>query len=94
MYHKSYFYVFCSLTIEEVRQKTTEAKSMLDTWQDSYMEMRAKIELSGRDARWEFDKRRLFERTIYMSQICQNLTDISQVCCCGAFNMLEVVIMQ
>lgn len=63
-----------------MRQKTTEAKAMLDTWQDSYMEMRAKIESSGRDARWEFDKRRLFERTNYMSQICQNLTDISQVC--------------
>lgn len=52
---------------------------MLDTWLDSYMEVRAKIESSGRDARWEFDKRRLFERTGYMSQICQNLTDISQV---------------
>ena len=65
--------------MEEVKQKTTEAKAMLDTWQDSYMEMRAKIESSGRDARWEFDKRRLFERTSYMSQICQNLKDIAQV---------------
>ena len=52
---------------------------MLDTWQDSYMEVRAKIESSGRDARWEFDKRRLFERTGYMAQICQNLKDIAQV---------------
>jgi len=52
---------------------------MLDTWQDSYLEVRARIESSGRDARWEFDKKRLFERTGYMSQICQDLQDIAQV---------------
>lgn len=43
------------------------------------MEVRAKIEQSGRDARWEFDKRRLFERTGYMSQICADLANIAQV---------------
>lgn len=62
-----------------MKQKTGEAKAMLDTWQEAYMEVRAKIEASGRDARWEFDKRRLFERTGYMAQICQNLHDIAQV---------------
>lgn len=71
--------VFSRLTIDEVKMMTAEAKAMLDTWQDTYMEVRAKIESSGRDARWEFDKRRLFERTGYMAQICQNLQDIAQV---------------
>lgn len=77
MFH--FLFLFYSLTIEEVKQKTGEAKAMLDTWQDAYLEVRAKIESSGRDARWEFDKRRLFERTGYMSSICQNLQDIAQV---------------
>ena len=41
--------------------------------------MRAKIEASGRDARWEFDRKRLFERTDYMATICQDIYDVAQV---------------
>ena len=52
---------------------------MLTTWQDVYKDVRQKIEASGRDQRWEFDRKRLFERTDYMANICQNLYDIAQV---------------
>ena len=52
---------------------------MLNIWKDSYFDIRAKIEASGRDQRWEFDRKKLFERTDYMSTICQDLFDITQV---------------
>lgn len=53
---------------------------MLDLWKDSYFEVRAKIEQSGRDSRWEFDRKKLFERTDYMAAICHDLHDVAQVC--------------
>ena len=52
---------------------------MLKTWRSSYLETRAKIESSGRDARWEFDRKRLFERTDYVASICQSLHEAAQV---------------
>jgi dynein heavy chain len=52
---------------------------MLQVWKESYFEVRAKIEQSGRDQRWEFDRKKLFERTDYMSNICQDLYDVAQV---------------
>ena len=48
-------------------------------WKESYIDVRAKIEASGRDARWEFDRKRLFERTDYMAKICENIHEIAQV---------------
>jgi dynein heavy chain len=62
-----------------IKQKCSEAKQTLEVWKQSYLDMRAKIESSGRDARWEFDRKRLFERTDYMVTICQNLYDFAQV---------------
>ncbi len=40
--------------------------------------MREKIETSGRDQRWEFDKRRLFDRTNYMAMRCSDIIEASQ----------------
>ena len=62
-----------------VKAKTQEAKKMLDLWRTVYLEVRAKIEASGRDSRWEFDRTRLFKRTDHMAAICQNLYDVAQV---------------
>lgn len=62
-----------------MKRKTQEAKKMLLVWKESYFDVRAKIEASGRDQRWEFDRRRLFERTDYMASICQNLYDVAEV---------------
>lgn len=57
-----------------------DAKHVLDQWKISYFEMRAEIEESGSYSRWEFDRRRLFERTDYMASICQDLCNVLQVC--------------
>lgn len=57
-----------------------DAKQVLDQWKISYFEMRAEIEESGSYSRWEFDRRRLFERTDYMASICQDLCNVLQVC--------------
>lgn len=59
--------------------KTQEARNTLKLWKKSYFDIRAKIEASGREARWEFDRKRLFERTDYMANICQDLSDVLQV---------------
>ncbi|XP_021113287.1 dynein heavy chain 10, axonemal isoform X4 [Heterocephalus glaber] len=61
------------------QHKALEAKNMLTLWKKAYFDTRAKIEASGREARWEFDQKRLFERTDYMASICQDLYNIMQV---------------
>jgi len=76
---------------EEVKNKTQEAKKMLMVWKDSYFEVRAKIEASGRDQRWEFDRKKLFERTDYMANICQNLYDVAEVYTCNLSFIYTVI---
>ncbi|XP_014373608.2 dynein heavy chain 10, axonemal, partial [Alligator sinensis] len=61
------------------KNKMTEAKRTLEMWKIVYFDIRAQIEASGRDQRWEFDRKRLFEKTDYMASICQDLYDILQV---------------
>lgn len=53
-----------------------EARRILESWRQTYMDVRAKIE-EGRSGqkRWEFDRIRLFERTDYMAGICANLEE-------------------
>jgi dynein heavy chain len=53
--------------------RVRDAKRLLDTWRDSYMAMRDKIEKSGRDNRWEFDRKRLFQKTEYVASVCGDL---------------------
>ncbi len=57
----------------------TEATRMLDTWKEAYATVRREIEESGRDARWEFDRRKLFEQSDYMASICRNLLEVAEV---------------
>lgn len=64
------------------KAKMVDAKRTLEMWKASYFDIRAKIEASGRDARWEFDRKRLFEKTDYMASICQDLYDVLQVTTC------------
>lgn len=52
---------------------------MLEHWLSTYMAMREKIELSGRDARWEFPKQLLFARTNYMAEICADLIEMVDI---------------
>lgn len=42
-------------------------------------QVRERIELSGRDARWEFPKGPLFGRTNYMAEICGALAEMVEV---------------
>lgn len=48
-------------------------------YEQSYLRVREKIEQSGRDARWEFSRKLLFEKTIYMSERCGDLFQIATV---------------
>ncbi|MEE6504167.1 hypothetical protein FKM82_005082, partial [Ascaphus truei] len=64
---------------EAAKTKTLEAKRTLELWKSSYFDIRAKIEASGRDQRWEFDRKRLFDKTDYLAAICQDLFDMLQV---------------
>ncbi|XP_010134250.1 PREDICTED: dynein heavy chain 10, axonemal, partial [Buceros rhinoceros silvestris] len=61
------------------RKKLAEAKSTLEQWKKCYFAVRAQIEASGREKHWEFDRKRLFEKTDYVSSVCQDLSDVLQV---------------
>ncbi len=54
-----------------------QSKSLLQSWKDSYMATREKIELMGTSQRrWEFDRVLLFEKTDYMASICDDLLNM------------------
>uniref|UniRef100_A0A8C3JB17 Dynein axonemal heavy chain 10 n=1 Tax=Calidris pygmaea TaxID=425635 RepID=A0A8C3JB17_9CHAR len=61
------------------KKKLVDAKSTLEQWRKCYFAVRAEIEASGREEHWEFDRKRLFEKTDYMTSICQDLCDMLQV---------------
>lgn len=64
---------------EKAKCKVLEAKQALEQWKMSYFETRAEIEKLGRAPRWEFDRKRLFERSDYVASICQDLGKVFQV---------------
>ncbi|NXX86539.1 DYH10 protein, partial [Urocolius indicus] len=61
------------------KRKIAEAKSTLEQWKKRYFDVRAEIQALGRAKHWEFDRKALFEKTDYMSSVCQDLYDILQV---------------
>lgn len=71
--------LFTENSLSEIKKKTSEAKDMLELWKSSYFQVRAKIEASGRGVRWEFDRKRLFDRTDYLATICQDLYNAAEV---------------
>ena len=73
------FVCLCRNTLPTVKFKASEAKKCLDMWKQSYLDVRKKIEQSGRDTRWEFDRKKLFERSTYISQVCSDVHDVAQV---------------
>ncbi|CAH8518373.1 unnamed protein product [Schistosoma turkestanicum] len=50
--------------------------NLLNHWKIVYYEKRSEIETVGRDARWEFDKIKLFGHTDFTRSICENLLEI------------------
>lgn len=67
------------MPVSDVLMYTIQAKEMLETWKNSYMETRQKIEDSGKGQRWEFDKRKLFTASDYMALVCKDLNDVAKV---------------
>ncbi|KAM4746443.1 dynein axonemal heavy chain 10 [Anableps anableps] len=64
---------------EEAKSKVLEAKQVLEQWKMSYFEMQAEIEKLSRVPHWDFDHKRLFERSDYMASVCQDLCKVFQV---------------
>tara|TARA_B100000795_G_scaffold255901_1_gene227926 strand:- start:11823 stop:14474 length:2652 start_codon:yes stop_codon:yes gene_type:complete len=56
------------------------ARTVLLEWEACYLRVRLRIEQdeSG-DHRWEFDRKRLFDVTSYMSKICNHLLEVATV---------------
>ena len=52
---------------------------MLETWKKAYYATRLKIEESGKEQRWEFDKKKLFGKTDYIADIASELYNIAKV---------------
>jgi len=59
--------------------KINSAITVLVRWRETYFKVREKIEQSGRDQRWEFDRKRLFDRTDYMAKRCENIHEVAEV---------------
>lgn len=77
-----------------IKFKASEAKKCLDSWKQSYLDVRKRIEQSGRDTRWEFDRKKLFERSDYLSQVCSDIYDVAQVGHLLYFVMYSALLMQ
>ncbi|RKO94122.1 dynein heavy chain and region D6 of dynein motor-domain-containing protein [Blyttiomyces helicus] len=61
------------------KRKISDAKDLLESWSKTYFQVRERIEQSGRDQRWEFDRRKLFTQTNYMALRCADMYDIAEV---------------
>ena len=64
---------------QEAKSKILEAQSLAQAWFTDYMTIRKTIEETGRDNRWEFDMKRLFDHTKYMVVICADLIEVAEV---------------
>ena len=71
--------MFSRETIPHIKESASSALKMLELWKQAYLDVRKRIEQSGRDARWEFDRRRLFDRSDYIAQICSDIHNVAQV---------------
>lgn len=60
-------------------KKTNQAIEVFSIWKESYFNIRAAIEESYGEARWEFDRKILFEKTDYMIEICKDLGNFAEI---------------
>ena len=85
--HPSPFSSFILLQVPGILRCGTElslsqihlASRCLNSWSDTYRDVRDRIERSGNDHRWEFDRKLLFGRTVHMANICADLAEIAKV---------------
>jgi dynein heavy chain len=57
----------------DAMRRIEEGKRLLEQWHEAYSRVRRRIERSQLGNRWEFDVRRLFDKTDYMAQRCEDL---------------------
>lgn len=69
----------CRNSLAVIKARASEGCRCLETWKTSYLDVRKKIEQSGRDTRWEFDQKKLFERSNYIAQVCSDIYNVAQV---------------
>eukprot|EP00960_Hanusia_phi_P039624 753955-Hanusia_phi.AAC.6 len=67
------------IELAEAKKMIADAQNVLEKWKEAYFKVRQKIEESGRDQRWEFDRKRLFDRTDYMVSCCNDIHDVALV---------------
>lgn len=60
-------------------KKIEEGRNVLEKWKETYFATRDKIDTSGGHGRWDFDRKRLFEKTSYMSDRCNDIREVVQV---------------
>jgi dynein heavy chain, axonemal len=70
--------LFNEASMMHIIAKFAEARHLMESFKTTYMKTREKIEQSGRDLRWEFDKKILFGQTDYISQRLQDLEAIAE----------------
>lgn len=61
------------INVADALRQLDDSRSVLESWQSTYLSVRERIETAGRDARWEFDRKRLFDRTSHMAGICAEM---------------------
>lgn len=54
-------------------------RRLLESWKSTYMTRRSDIEASGREYRWEFDKKRLFAKSDYMIGVCNDMEGVVNI---------------
>ena len=65
-----------TMDFKEAKRVLLESKDVLSLWGENYFRMRRRIEDSGSDHRWEFDRKALFGKTDYMVSVCNNIMEV------------------
>ncbi|KAL8274185.1 hypothetical protein Esti_001870 [Eimeria stiedai] len=54
------------------------SRELLEAWKSEYFNMRTLLEESVCNRRWEFDRRKLFQRTDYVASVCLRLEEVAK----------------
>lgn len=78
--NRSQTHIGCDLDYPvEMHQASDAYEMMLKLCFAFALQVRERIETSGRDARWEFNKATLFSCSNYMAEVCGNLMEMVEV---------------
>jgi dynein heavy chain, axonemal len=70
--------LFRESSMTTIIAKFTESRNLMESFKATYMKTREKIEQSGRDLRWEFDRKILFGQTDYIAQRLHDFEAIAE----------------